>query len=484
MNYMNKFITILVTLVMTVVSFGAVSVLAEDTSGAVISELGNSSAITGLEYSTSDAYEGERAIHITKGGEMTTPTKLGLTQNSYYNISFMIKGTLTTSNGMYLRMGWGYTTNAAKIKGDANGVFVVPTGTGEGILKITEDNGGWYKVESTTPWKCSEMNIGFFNVQSSGGTVDFYIDNLSITESESGQKMVENGGFEEITEPTPPPLPPEPSGEDTVGATITEFGNTETIAGLEYSTIDAYEGERAIHITKGGEMTTPTKLGLTSGETYNISFMIKGTLTTSNGMYLRMGWGYTSNAAKIKSDNNGVFSVESGAGDGILKVTADSDGWYKVESIIPWTCSEMNIGFFNVQSGGGTSDFYIDNLSIVDSKTGAEMVENGGFEPPAVEIGDFEVTTSPEGKQVVSVTIKNNSAGSNIGAILILTTAKDKIMQEKATDFEIAIAEETETTLEAEITVNDGETLTVYLWDSLGGKMPWKDAEIIKIVNN
>ena len=272
--------------------------------------------------------------------------------------------------------------------------------------------------------------------------------------------------------------------EETSGAVISELGNSSAIAGLEYSTSDVYEGERAIHITKGGEMTTPTKLGLTSGATYNISFMIKGTLTTSNGMYLRMGWGYTSNAAKIKSDNDGVFSVESGAGDGILKVTADSDGWYKVESIIPWTCSEMNIGFFNVQSGGGTIDFYIDNLSIADSETGAEMVANGGFEPPAVEIGDFEVTTSPEGKQVVSVGIKNNRAGSDISAILILTTVKDRTMQTKATDSEIAIAEETEVTLEAEITVNDGETLTVYLWDSLGGKMPWKDAEIIKIVNN
>ena len=463
------------------------NVSAEDTSGAVITEFGNTSAISGLEYSTTDAYEGERAIHVTKGAELTTPAKLGLTKGGKYNISLMIKGTLTSSNGMYIRMGWGYSSNAAKIKSDASGAFAVQPETGDGIMKATAAENGWYKVESIIPWTCSEMGIGFFNVQSAGGTVDFYMDNLSITDADTGTEIIKNGGFEENDEPivTPTPAPaPEPSGGDTSGAVITELGNTSAISGLEYSTLDKYEGMRAIHITKGGEMTTPTKLGLTGGKTYNISFMIKGKLTTSNGMYIRMGWGYTANAAKLKSDASGAFSIQAGTGDGIMKATADRDGWYKVESIIPWTCAEMNIGFFNVTSGGGAIDFYIDNLSIVDAETDTEMIANGEFEPPALEVSDFAAEKTSEGKQKVSVTVKNNSAGDEVSALLILATVKDKIMCQKATDVKTVIPEGSEETLETEIEVGEGETLTAYLWDNLSGKKPLRNAEVIEVIQN
>ncbi len=325
-----------------------------DTVGAVVTELKNTAAISGLEYATGVGYNDNSSIHITKGGEMTTPTKLGLTSGAAYNISFMIKGTLTTSNGMYLRMGWNWDNNQAKIKSDANGVFKVESGTN---LTIAAEEDGWYKIESTTPWTCSDMSIGVFNVQSSGGTVNFYIDDFSITPA---------------------------SAANTSGAIITQLGNSAAISGLEYSNVDAYNSNNSIHITKGGEMTTPTKLELTSGATYNISFMIKGTLTTSNGMYLRMGWSYTTNAAKIKGDANGVFTVASGAGNGILNATPAEDGWYKIESTIPWTCSDMGIGFFNVQSSGGTVDFYIDNLSITESTTGTEMITDGGFETAVI----------------------------------------------------------------------------------------------------
>lgn len=490
MKHTNKFFAIFTAVVMTVTSFAMLSTSAADTSGAVVSELGNTAAISGLEYSTVDAHSGSRSIHISNVTANETniakAASLGMEAGKSYNFSFYIKGTLTSSNGMYIRTGWNWDVNQAKIKSDANGVFRVEAGTN---WTVTADTDGWYKVESKTPWSYNSP-IDFFKVMK-GGTVDFYIDDLSITESVSGAELISNGGFEEITqpeatpEPTPEPTPtptPEPSGSDTSGAVITEFGNTEAIAGLEYSTIDAYEGTRAIHITKNGEMTTPTKLGLTSGATYNISFMIKGICNTSNGMYMRMGWSYASNAAKIKSDSSGVFTVPESTGEGILKVTSAEDGWYKVESIIPWTCSEMNIGFFNVTSGGGTLNFYIDKLSIVDAETGTEMMTNGGFEPPAVEVGEFETSTTPEGKQKVSVSVKNNSAGGDISAILVLATVKDKVMQAKETDLpeNNTISEGNGETLEAEITVNEGETLTAYLWDSLGGKTPLRDAEVLE----
>ena len=154
----------------------------------------------------------------------------------------------------------------AKIKSNASGEFTIGAGTN---LTVTADSDGWYKVASVNPWPYNSA-LEFFTV-AGGGSPDFYIDDISITESVSRAEIIVNGGFEEATEPTPPPTPSEPEGEDTVGAIISEFGNTSAISGLEYSTVDAYEGERSIHITGNGEMTTPSKLGLISGKTYNFS---------------------------------------------------------------------------------------------------------------------------------------------------------------------------------------------------------------------
>jgi len=298
-----------------------------DTTNAIVTELGNTAHIDGLEYATGIGYKDNTSIHVTKSAQLTTVSKLGLTSGSTYNFSFYIKGNLPAGNGMYLRMGGWSAQQVAQIK-KQYGEFVVSSTNNN--LKATEVENGWWKIETTTPWTCgssTDASAALLFPQSNGGNPNFYIDDFSITSA---------------------------AASDTSGATITHFGNTAAISGIEYSNVDAYNSNNSIHITKGGEMTTPTKLELTKGKSYNISFMIKGTLTTSNGMYLRMGWSYTANAAKIKGDANGVFSVASGAGDGILKVTEDSDGWYKVESTTPWTCSDMGIGFFNVQSNAFT----------------------------------------------------------------------------------------------------------------------------------
>ncbi len=340
-----KKIASFLAIVMTLMSFGLVSVMA---AGDRISELGNTAAMSGLAYSTGISYEGDRALHFTSAGEMTTPAKLGLIKGETYDISFYIKGLLTSGNGMYLRAGWSYTANAAKIKSDANGVFTVPVGTGEGILSITPASDGWYKVESTTPWTVAEMNIGFFNVQG-GGTIDFYIDNFSIID-ENGNEMVENGGFEENTD------------------IISEFGNTTVIDGLSYSEIKGYGDKSSIHVNVNHTTETQVNiakaktLGVLAGKEYNFSFYIKGLLTTSKGMYIRLGWTNNANAAQIKSNANGVITASIGAD--VLNVEDAGDGWYKVSTATPWECTDGGIDFFKVMSGSEKTDFYIDNFSI------------------------------------------------------------------------------------------------------------------------
>ncbi len=440
--------------------FSITSAGASDTSGATITQFGNTAAIAGLEYSNVDAYNSTNSIHITNGGEMTTPTKLGLKKGNTYNISFMVKGTLTTSNGMYLRMGWGYTSNAAKIKSDKNGVFSVVSGAGDEILKATADSNGWYKVESTKPWTCSEMNIGFFNVQTGGGTVNFYIDNLSITESSTGTEMVTDGGFETASiSGTEIIKNGSFSGEktNTSGAVITQLGNTAAVAGLEYSTANAYSGNHSINAKVSSEtvLATTANLGIATGKKYNISFYVKGKLASTNGMYVRFGWNWDTNQAKLKSTEDGVFSIASGTN---LKVTEDKDGWYKVESITPWSITG-NMNFLTVATGGGTVDFYIDNLSITESI-------------PDTVIGTFGMT-GDTAEKTVTINVTNNGIADGYSAILILATHKDGVMQNVAIDDNATIVELGKTeTLTQTITVNDGETLKAFLWNSLIGMTP------------
>ncbi len=251
---------------------------------------------------------------------------------------------------------------------------------------------------------------------------------------------------------------------DTNGAVVTELGNTSAISGLEYSTADAYDGKRALHITKGGVMAMPTEIGLTQGSKYNFSFYIKGKLTSDNGMYIRMGgYGYGSNAANIKNNANGGFYVINGGG--ILRITDAENGWYKVESTTPWTCgTDMSIGFFNVTSAGGAADFYIDKLSITE-------------ELPDEVIGSFAMSGETADK-TVTINVTNNGHADGYGAILILATYKDDVMQNIAMNDAATVVEMGKTeTLTQTITVNDGETLTAFLWDGLNGMNPLTECD-------
>ena len=130
MKKISKLFAMLTVLTIVVSSFGMMSVSADvigpelvtdggfdETTGAVVYGLGNTSAVSGIEYSYAESYEGNASAHIkvSASTKVVNITNFGLTAGNTYNFSFMIKGDLH-DNGMYLRMGgWSYETNAAKI---------------------------------------------------------------------------------------------------------------------------------------------------------------------------------------------------------------------------------------------------------------------------------------------------------------------------------------------------------------------------------
>lgn len=382
----KKLLASIIAAMMTVSSFGMVSTNAAvdgpemitggsfeiNTTGAVVKELGNTAAVSGLEYSSNESFDGTTSIHITKSAQLTTAAKLGMKSGESYNISFYIKGELASTNGMYVRTGWvNYETDQAKLRWNETDGFYVDAG--KDLLNVTSAGDGWYKVETTKAWPCGgDANIAVLYPQSwvEGSDVpvepDFYIDRFSVTD-ENGNEMVTGGSFE----------------PDTTGAIVTELGNTVAIEGLEYSNDVGYQDNSSIHVTKSGQLTTWSKLGLTSGVKYNFSFMIKGDLH-NNGMYLRMGgWSYTSNAAKL-IETDGVFSVVADTGDDILTAEAAGNGWYKVETIKPWTCGSGTDQSAALLFPQNSADFYIDNFSITEATgdtSGAIITELGRTAP-------------------------------------------------------------------------------------------------------
>ena len=442
---------------------------AADTVGAVITQLGNKTPISGLEYSNVDAYASNNSIHISNlsGWTNLANTKtLKMEKDKSYNFSFYIKGKLASSNGMYIRTGWvAYTSDQAKIKSNEDGVFSLASSESAGILQVTAKEDGWYKVETKTAWPYSSEGIDFMKVSTGGGTVDFYIDNLSITESTTGTELITDGGFETaviagnelITNGSFAGVRTE-----TNGAIITELGNTAAVAGVEYSTADSYDGGRAIHISNlaaDTKVAFSKNLGMEVGKNYNFSFYIKGKLTTSNGMYVRTGWNdYTTRMAKIKGNADEVFSLASDESKEILQITAAENGWYKVETKKPWpNVSELE--FITVTKDGGDEDFYIDNLSITESL-------------PDTEIGTYTMT-GETAEKTVTINVTNNGIADGYSAMLILATHKGDVMQTVAMDDNATVVEMGKTEpLTQTITVNDGETLTAFLWDSLNGMTP------------
>jgi len=419
----KKLLASIIAAMMTVSSFGMVSTNAAvdgpemitggsfeiNTTGAVVKELGNTAAVSGLEYSSNESFDGTTSIHITKSAQLTTAAKLGMKSGESYNISFYIKGELASTNGMYVRTGWvNYETDQAKLRWNETDGFYVDAG--KDLLNVTSAGDGWYKVETTKAWPCGgDANIAVLYPQSwvEGSDVpvepDFYIDRFSVTD-ENGNEMVTGGSFE----------------PDTTGAIVTELGNKVAIAGLEYSNDVGYQDNSSIHVTQSGQLTTWSKLGLTSGVKYNFSFMIKGDLH-NNGMYLRMGgWSYTSNAAKL-IETDGVFSVVADTGDDILKAEAAGNGWYKVETIKPWTCGSGTDQSAALLFPQNSADFYIDNFSITAATgdtVGASVTELGRTAPySGLEYSNTEAYESEKSIHIVQPTgaWKANSTTGMLG---------------------------------------------------------------------
>ena len=251
---------------------GSTEWLSAVTEGDCIINLCNyGSSATQITLSTALGYDVSGAVDLISGkyvGESFTvaphqPMLIKISGNNgftFYNNDE--NGTMETS--LWIRMNGTTNVGAGAVK-MINGTLEATNGAS--CTKVETAENGWYKVYSPT---ANEHQIGWngmaFLYATSGGEVDFYIDNLSIKD-ENGNEIVTNGGFE---------------GEGVRENIITELGNTAEINGLTYCNTVGYNSTNSLHYRKTTEENTvdtklamPENLGLKEGQKYSYSFYIK-----------------------------------------------------------------------------------------------------------------------------------------------------------------------------------------------------------------
>lgn len=428
-----------------------------------ITEFGETNSM--LSYSDKIAYEGTRSLRVVpeENGAFCRANDIGMEQNKEYDISFYFYANPKENMGV-LRVNLGNTW-------DNNGGNIAAIQNCEDMwasfnytyyeIKPVEGKANWYSFKTTQPWSMAYENPNIFNIQGKG--TRFYIDNLSIKEHENQTELVPNGGFEETGE--------EPTVPDEISAPIVQFGETSPTNGVTYSTGEAHSGARSLHFK--GDFGNGTNLfstgnidGLEAGKKYNISFYYKGDVE----VYIRLGYAYTKNEAWFDKAN----SVDDEWGGTISKITAADNGWYKFETTVPWEY-EGEIGLITPT---GNRNFYIDDFSITD-EAGNEIIENGGFEPEAVEAGTYTITDNEDGTVTVSVPVTNYTGGEGVTAQLIIASYNGTRMTLHVKSDVTSIEEGKKATLSQTVMVNAGEKVIAYLWNSLDKMVPITPAQII-----
>ena len=475
----NKFLAKLMAGVMLVTSLGAMNVSATDTvrENNVITEFGNTTEIGGLTYCDTVGYNSTSSVRYTKtAAENTADTNLaiaanlGMTVGQQYSCSFYIKP--VALNSMWIRINGDTNAGAGAIAMD-NGALKVTKGSSCTTVAVAEN--GWYKVELTQNEHKIKWNGMPFFLVAKGAAVDFYIDNFSIKDA-NGNEIITNGGFEYQA-----PEEDDNTGDEEQIITrtdniVTEFGNTIEVNGLTYCDTVGYNSNSSVRYTKTAEENTadtnlamPANIGLVEGNKYGFSFYIKPVAMTS--LWIRINGTPNGGAGAVKFDANGTLVTENAKS--FMSVTSAGNGWYKVASndvnahTIAWSDMALLLA-----GKGGAVDFYIDNFSILD-ESGNEMVTNGGFELPVSQVGNFVMTDNQDGTKTVTVTVANRAAGDDYTAVLILATFDGAVMQDIAVaDTETLVAEGKKETLDETITLNEGESLRAFVWDSISGMTP------------
>lgn len=206
---------------------------------------------------------------------------------------------------------------------------------------------------------------------------------------------------------------------------------------------------------------------------------------TGNNLFEGVGTGdnitRTANLDNVKigkNYNNGAIVQWKAAADTMAAVYLKDGEELKLRAYVPASLGSVNI-----------ENLINDEDAELVVKAVKEGVPSEGISvmahpiPDPVVFGEYNMTTN-NNERTVTITVKNNAAGDNYTAQLILATYDgDMLLNIAKTSEPISIpqteANATPVTLTETITLEEGETLKAFLWDGIEGMTPLKPMEIL-----
>lgn len=319
-----------------------------------------------------EGYKDLGALHLVSDARKNTAVAIGadMVSGESYKLSFWAKGTANTGRVLF---SYG--------NGD---VVVIEAGADLGA--------DWTHYEATIVANRNQLNL----VAADWGSVDIYIDNVTLTDADGNDLLEGCGNFyqkiqeEEPEQPTEPPVEPDVEGLGVIGDELErvfrwywEHAYEQTDHNLVEIVPAGAEDNGALHIWQSAaapadavlSLATPMAGDLESGS-YTLTMKVKGTFYNTEGFFVYPVYCNEAQLAEL-SVNNKLKNAEGVTyADGAY--TADS--WIDLSWTLPASPEDGENGFMFLAlsfSKYNVGEYWVDNIRVLDP-AGNDMLGGAG----------------------------------------------------------------------------------------------------------
>lgn len=184
------------------------------------------------------------------------------------------------------------------------------------------------------------------------------------------------------------------------------------------------------------------------------------------------------NVKVSKNYNNGATIQWKSAADAMAAVYLKDGEELKLRAYVP-----ASLGSLNIENLINDEDAELVVKAVKEGVPSEGVSVTAHPVPDPVVFGEYNMTTNGT-ERTVTITVKNNAAGSEYTAQLILAVYDGNMLLNMAKTSEPTVIPQTDpnaapVTLTETVTLEEGKTLKAFLWNSISGMTPLKPAETL-----
>lgn len=303
---------------------------------------------------SANGYKDAGSLHLVSCATKNTGVAIqaGMTVGETYTLGFYAKGTVNTGRVLALY-------------GNGDGILIANTAA----LKP-----GWNYYEHTFTAGLSQINI----VAADWGSVDIYLDNITLTNSDGEDILSGKGDFCTAPEESNIPVLDTSKLDDSYDAPTNEWVPFSPYAeykstwpawetGVNYGEIveDGCNDEGALHLVSAGSKNTGVVINpqMVKGESYTIGMYVKGT-ANSNKVLAVYGNG---------GESGGFTFIGNPTYCGDVCLSSVPADWTYIEKT--FTADRNSLAIH--AADWGVADIYIDNITLINS-AGKDLLKGYG----------------------------------------------------------------------------------------------------------